>query len=52
MVSEMCLGTMTFGLQADKKTAFRVMDRSIEAGIKIGIARMTTPGCIVSKDLL
>ena len=33
VVSEMCLGTMTFGLQADKKTAFRVMDRSIEAGI-------------------
>lgn len=33
VVSEMCLGTMTFGLQADKETAFKVMDRSIEAGI-------------------
>jgi NDP-sugar pyrophosphorylase family protein len=28
------------------------VNTSIEAGIKIGIARMTTPGCIVSKDLL
>ena len=28
------------------------VNTSIEAGIKIGIARMTTPGSIVSKDLL
>lgn len=33
VVSEICMGTMTFGLQADKKTAFRVMDRCVEAGI-------------------
>lgn len=33
VVSEICMGTMTFGLQADEKTAFRVMDRSVEAGI-------------------
>ncbi len=32
-VSEICMGTMTFGLQADEKTAFRVMDRSLDAGI-------------------
>ncbi len=28
------------------------VNTSIEAGIKIGIARMTTPGAIVSKDLM
>ena len=33
VVSEICMGTMTFGIQADEKTAFRVMDRSVEAGI-------------------
>jgi aryl-alcohol dehydrogenase-like predicted oxidoreductase len=33
VVSEICLGTMTFGLQADEKTAFAIMDRAVEAGI-------------------
>lgn len=33
VVSEICMGTMTFGLQADDKEAFRVMDRSLDAGI-------------------
>ncbi|WP_193212202.1 aldo/keto reductase [Luteolibacter marinus] len=33
VVSEICMGTMTFGLQADEKESFRVMDRSVEAGI-------------------
>lgn len=33
VVSEICMGTMTFGLQADEKTAFRVMDRCMDAGI-------------------
>ena len=33
VVSEICMGTMTFGQQADEKTSFRIMDRSIEAGI-------------------
>lgn len=32
-VSDICMGTMTFGSQADEKTAFRVLDRSLEVGI-------------------
>ena len=32
-VSELCLGTMTFGSTCDEPTAHRIMDRSIEAGI-------------------
>ena len=32
-VSDICMGTMTFGSQADEPTAFRVLDRSIDAGI-------------------
>ena len=32
-VSDICMGTMTFGSQADEATAFRVLDRSIDAGI-------------------
>jgi aryl-alcohol dehydrogenase-like predicted oxidoreductase len=32
-VSDICMGTMTFGSFADEKTAFRVMDRSVDAGI-------------------
>jgi aryl-alcohol dehydrogenase-like predicted oxidoreductase len=33
VVSKICMGTMTFGNQADEKTAFRILDRSLEAGI-------------------
>lgn len=33
VVSDICMGTMTFGSQADEKTAFRILDRSVEAGI-------------------
>ncbi|MFD2256492.1 aldo/keto reductase [Luteolibacter algae] len=33
VVSEICMGTMTFGLQTDKKAALRIMDRSVDAGI-------------------
>lgn len=33
VVSEICMGTMTFGTQADKEMAFRIMDRAFEAGI-------------------
>lgn len=33
VVSEICMGTMTFGEQADEKTAFAVMDRAYECGI-------------------
>lgn len=32
-VSDICMGTMTFGSQADEKTAHRVLDQSFEAGI-------------------
>jgi len=32
-VSPICLGTMTFGTQADKKEAFAIMDKAYERGI-------------------
>lgn len=32
-VSEVCLGTMTFGAQADEATAFAIMDRAAEGGV-------------------
>jgi len=32
-VSDICLGTMTFGLQADQAEAFRIMDAAFEAGV-------------------
>lgn len=32
-VSEICLGTMTFGNEADDKTSFQIMDRATEAGV-------------------
>jgi aryl-alcohol dehydrogenase-like predicted oxidoreductase len=33
VVSEICMGTMTFGTGADEKTAFEILDRSFDAGI-------------------
>jgi len=33
VVSELCLGTMTFGSTCDEREAFRIMDRAVEAGI-------------------
>lgn len=33
-VTELALGTMTFGNQADKSTAFRILDRAFESGIR------------------
>ena len=32
-VSEICMGTMTFGVQADEKTAHRILDHSYDSGI-------------------
>jgi aryl-alcohol dehydrogenase-like predicted oxidoreductase len=32
-VSQLCLGTMTFGLQSDESTAFDILDRAAEGGI-------------------
>ena len=33
MVSDICMGTMTFGAAADEKAAFEILDRSYDAGI-------------------
>ena len=33
VVTNLCLGTMTFGLQADEATSFAIMDRAVEQGI-------------------
>lgn len=33
VVTDICLGTMTFGLQADEATSFAMMDRAVEAGL-------------------
>lgn len=33
VVSEICMGTMTFGTQAGKEMSVRIMDRSLEEGI-------------------
>jgi aryl-alcohol dehydrogenase-like predicted oxidoreductase len=32
-VSEICLGTMTFGHQADERTSFAILDRAAEGGV-------------------
>ena len=33
VVSDICMGTMTFGSQADEATSLRILDRSFDAGI-------------------
>jgi aryl-alcohol dehydrogenase-like predicted oxidoreductase len=33
VVSDICMGTMTFGTSADEKAAFEILDRSSDAGI-------------------
>lgn len=33
VVTDICMGTMTFGLQADEKESFAIMNRAVEAGI-------------------
>src|SRR5205809_4164278 len=32
-VSEICLGTMTFGYQCDEKTSFAIMNKSADGGV-------------------
>jgi 1-deoxyxylulose-5-phosphate synthase len=32
-VSEICLGTMTFGNQCDEQTSFAIMDKALDAGV-------------------
>lgn len=41
-VSEICLGTMTFGNEADESTSRAIMDRAIETGINFSTPRTTT----------
>ena len=31
VVSDICMGTMTFGTGADEKTAFEIMDKAFDA---------------------
>lgn len=33
VVSDICMGTMTFGKQCDKEQSFRIMDKAFDAGI-------------------
>ena len=33
VVTDICMGTMTFGLQADEATSFGIMDRAYDAGV-------------------
>jgi aryl-alcohol dehydrogenase-like predicted oxidoreductase len=33
VVSDICMGTMTFGTQSDEATGFAIMDRALDAGI-------------------
>jgi aryl-alcohol dehydrogenase-like predicted oxidoreductase len=33
VVTDICMGTMTFGLQSDERTSFAIMNRAVEAGI-------------------
>ena len=33
VVSDICMGTMTFGCQADEKASFRIMDTAYDAGV-------------------
>lgn len=43
VVSDICMGTMTFGSFADEKAAFDVMDRAFEAGINFFDTAETYP---------
>lgn len=33
VVSDICMGTMTFGSQVDEATSLRILDQSFDAGI-------------------
>jgi aryl-alcohol dehydrogenase-like predicted oxidoreductase len=43
VVSEICLGTMTFGSMADEATSLAIMDRAFEAGVDFLDAAETYP---------
>ena len=50
MVSELCLGTMTFGNEADEQTSKSVADRFVEAGGNfVGTANVYSRG--VSEEI-
>ena len=43
VVPDICRGTMTFGAQADEKTAFAILDKAFDAGIDFFDAAETYP---------
>jgi aryl-alcohol dehydrogenase-like predicted oxidoreductase len=43
-VSEICLGTMTFGRQCDESTSFAIMDTAVENGVNFFDAADVYPG--------
>jgi aryl-alcohol dehydrogenase-like predicted oxidoreductase len=50
-VSEVCLGTMTFGKEADEKTSVAMMNRAVEAGVNFfDTANMYNKG--VSEEII
>ena len=44
VVSDICMGTMTFGSQADEATALRILDMSYDAGINFSYTPEGYPG--------
>ena len=63
-VSPICMGTMTFGTQCDKKEAFRIMDKAYEHGVNFydlwneiqrriadRVSQMTGRSCVVNVNV-
>ena len=48
VVSDICMGTMTFGSQTDEAEAHRILDRCLDAGINFS----TQPKAIPSRRIL
>ena len=44
VVSDICMGTMTFGSQTDEAASLRILDRSYDAGINFFD---TAEGCLL-----
>ena len=47
-VSELCLGTMTFGRESDEATSQQILDRFVAAGVR----RVVDLGCGIGADAL
>ena len=47
-VTEICLGTMTFGKQCDEAQSFAIMDKAWEAGVDFLTQQMSTPWAAVA----